>query len=104
MLACGPGRGSEDGHLDGVVREGFDARFTRHGAVFEVCPQKGGGDTDCVEYGGSDEVVPGGEAEVAVDEEEDEEEGGHDEVEGFEEFVEAVSECVSWEGPDENGE
>ena len=33
-----------------------------------------------------------------MDEEEDEEERGHEEVHGFEEFVEAVARRVQWEG------
>lgn len=61
-----------------------DAMF-KPGLALGVEPAEG------VEDRGGDEVVPGGHAEVAVEEEEDDKDESHEEVGCFEEFVVAVS-------------
>ena len=94
MLFRGPRGCSPHGDFDRIMREGFDASASRPRAVFEVGAQPGSVDTDDVEHDGGNEIVPRDEHEVAVNEEEDEEERGHEEVHDFEEFVETVARRV----------
>lgn len=79
-----------DADPDCIVRLGNESRFVvdpmfKPGLALGVEPAEGV--EDCC----GDEVVPGGHAEVAVEEEEDDEDQGHEEVGCFEEFVVAVS-------------
>ena len=90
VLSRRPGGAGGDGDFQDARGEHFEGGMVVP-AVLAVGTELRGGEAGGVEDGGGDEVVPGAEAEVAVQEEEDEEEGGHEVVYGLEEFVEAVA-------------
>ena len=89
MLARVPRGRRRDADFNHVVRQEFQARACR--LVLEQSPQCRGAPAEEIQHGGGDEVVGTCEGEAAVDEEKDEEDGGGEEVRGFEEFVEAVA-------------
>lgn len=78
-----------DGHFEGTTCFGDEAGFVPK-SVLEVCFALGIEEAEGVDDGGCDEVVPGGHAEVAMKEEEDDEDQSHKEVGCFKELVVSV--------------
>lgn len=60
--------------------------------MLEVCSTLGIQPTKSINDGGSNEIVPRGHTEIAVEEKEDDEDHGHEEVGRLEKFVVTVSE------------
>lgn len=60
-------------------------------AMLEVCSALRVEPAECVDDGGGDKVVPGGHAEIAMEEKEDHENHCHEEMGSFEKFIIAVS-------------
>ena len=89
MLARIPWGRCRDADFHHVVRQELQARACR--PVLEQSPQRRGAPAEEIQHGGGDQVVDTCEGEAAVDEEKDEEDGGGEEVRGFEELVVAVA-------------
>lgn len=89
VLTGRPSHFRVDGHFEGVVRLGNETGFVLE-AVLDVCFTLRVEETHCVDHCGCNEVVPRGHAEVAVEEEEDDEDEGHEKVGGFEKFIVSV--------------
>lgn len=89
VLSRRPGHFCVDGHFEGTTCFGDEAGFVLESVLdvcFALCVEEAESVDDC----GCDEVVPGGHAEVAVKEEEDDEDQRHEEVGCFEELVVSV--------------
>lgn len=73
-----------------VLGLGHESCFVTY-AMLEICSTLRVQPAQCVKDGCGDEVVPRGHAEVAVEEEENYKDHGHEEVRGLEEFVVSIS-------------
>lgn len=89
MLARVPGDDGRDFHTEKAGRKEIEGGFVD--AVDEVCSDLGRKEGKEIYCAGGDEIVPGGESEVAMEEEEEDEQQCDDVMRCFEEFVEAVS-------------
>lgn len=90
MLTGCPLHASVDCDLQDVVGYSGEPGLVLE-AMLEVSSTLGVEPAECVDDGGGDKVVPGGHAEIAMEEKEDHENHRHEEMGSFEKFIIPVS-------------